>query len=144
LLILFALAPRTSDARISGQRRTLLAGSQTPPDVRSVLERACQNCHSENTVWPWYANLPLLSQQIHGDVDRGRSFMNFSKWDDYSELERRGYLLAIVAATESHLMPPPKYSWIHREARLSDAELRLLRSWATHESRDPVPKGARF
>jgi hypothetical protein len=61
--------------------------------------------------------------------------MNFSNWDNYSEAEQRGYLLAIVAATESHLMPPPKYSWMHPEAKLSRAELDTLREWALSERR---------
>jgi hypothetical protein len=110
--------------------KTLLAGSNTPEPVRSIIERACQDCHSENTVWPWYSNVPPLSWQVHQDVSRARAFMDLSKWNGYTEAERRGFLLSIVAATQSHLMPPPRYLWMHSNARLSNTDLELLKAWA--------------
>ena len=111
-------------------KKSLLVGSNVPVPVRAVLERACQDCHSENTVWPWYSHIPPVSWQIHTDVERGRAFMDLSKWNDYSDSERKGFTAAIGAATQSHIMPPPKYVWMHREARLSSDELELIRAWA--------------
>ena len=61
--------------------------------------------------------------------------MDLSKWSEYTENERKGYLAAIVAATQTRLMPPAKYLWLHREARLSNDELRSLQSWAMAESK---------
>lgn len=119
-----------SSARSTSARKSLFAGSQVPAPVRLVLERACQDCHSENTVWPWYAGVPPLSWKIHNDVARGRAFMNLSKWNEYSEGEHRGFVLAIGAATANHMMPPPRYVWMHSNARLSAAELDLLNGWA--------------
>jgi len=111
----------------------LLAGSQVPPAVLSIVERACQDCHSARTHWPWYSKLPLLSSKLHKDVAQGRSFMDFSKWDQYTDSERKGYLAAIVTAAQARLMPPANYAWVHREARLSDSELRALTVWALAE-----------
>jgi hypothetical protein len=108
----------------------LLAGSGLPAQVRPILQRACRDCHSDNTVWPWYANIPPVSWQIRGDVESGRAFMNLSKWSEYSDAEQRGFMLVILAATRSHIMPPPKYVWMHRNAKLSEAELRVLDEWA--------------
>ncbi len=65
--------------------------------------------------------------------------MDLSKWDTYTDSERSGYLLAIIAATESHIMPPAKYVWMHPRAKLSDAELRSVKSWALAE-RAAIPK----
>jgi hypothetical protein len=98
--------------------------------VRTILQRACQNCHSQNTDWPWYSRIRPLSWQIHSDVEKGRTFMNLSKWSDYTESERRGFAVAIEAAIQNHSMPPPKYVWMHREARLSKDDLALVRAWA--------------
>ena len=129
-----ALALTTATARGTGKQtvmeRSALAGSNVPVPVRAILERACQDCHSENTVWPWYAYIPPISWQIHTDVERGRAFMDLSKWNDYTESERRGFTAAIGAAIQNHLMPPPKYVWMHREARLSNDELEVVRAWA--------------
>ena len=110
--------------------RTLLEDSNVPPPVRAILQRACQNCHSENTVWPWYANIPPVSWQVHSDVTHGRAFMDLSKWNDYTEGQRRGFRVAIGAAVQNRLMPPPKYVWMHRGARLSGDELELVKAWA--------------
>jgi hypothetical protein len=110
--------------------KSVLAGSNIPVPVRAILQRACQNCHSENTTWPWYAHIPPISWQIHSDVAKGRAFMDLSKWNDYTEGERRGLMVAIGAATQGRLMPPPKYVWMHREARLSSDELKSVEAWA--------------
>ncbi len=113
----------------------LLAGSRVPLQARSVLQRACRDCHSDNTEWPWYADVPPVSWQIHKDVARGRAFMNFSKWSEYSDGERRGVMLAILAATKARVMPPPMYVWMHGKAKLSDADFKELEKWAIAETR---------
>ena len=59
--------------------------------------------------------------------------MNLSRWNEYTEAERRGFLLAIVTATQTHIMPPPEYVWMHSDAKLSDAELNVLKEWALTE-----------
>jgi hypothetical protein len=127
------LAPATSDgARHEPLRKvSLLAGSDIPVPVRAILQRACQDCHSDETAWPWYANIPPVSWQIHSDVEKGRAFMDLSKWNDYTEGERQGFAVAIGTATRNHLMPPPKYTWLHREARLTSRELELVTAWAS-------------
>ena len=113
--------------------RTVARGAQIPSPVLSSLERACQNCHSQNTEWPWYSAIPPISWQIHNDVDHGRQFMDLSKWSSYSEAKKRGILISIRAAVQTHAMPPTKYVWMHPEAKLSAAEQRSLENWAKGE-----------
>jgi hypothetical protein len=55
--------------------------------------------------------------------------MNLSKWSDYSDSERRGFALAILAATKARVMPPTIFVWMHRDAKLSDADLKELEKW---------------
>jgi hypothetical protein len=122
---------KSSDARIPHfTAKPLLLGSNTPELVLSIFQRACQDCHSDDTAWPWYASFPPFSWQVHQDVSRARAFMDLSKWNRYTEAERKVFLLSIVAATESNVMPPPRYLWIHRNARLSNTDLELLKAWA--------------
>ena len=59
--------------------------------------------------------------------------MDLSKWKDYTDRERRGFLVSMAAALKTHAMPPARYVWIHPEARLSDAELVALENWALAE-----------
>jgi hypothetical protein len=68
---------------------------------------------------PWYAVIPPLSREIRRDVSRGRTFMNLSHWNEYTEAERRGFAVAISAADANKLMPPRQCVWVHRNARLS-------------------------
>ena len=135
LIIAFALPTHNANDPASSTiaDRPLLGGSKTPKPVLTIFQRACQDCHSANTDWPWYSRIPPISRKIHEDVAQGRKFMDLSKWDTYTDSERSGFLLAIIAATQTHIMPPPKYVWMHPGARLSDAELRSLRTWALAE-----------
>jgi hypothetical protein len=135
LVIAFAL-PKRNETRIDGSSfggRPLLAGSKVSKPILPILQRACQDCHSANTEWPWYSRIPPVSWKIHEDVEQGRKFMDLSKWDTYTDGERSGFLLAIVAASQAHIMPPPKYVWMHPRAKLSDAELSAMRNWALAE-----------
>jgi hypothetical protein len=125
----------SNSASQRGDQSPLLAGSGVPVGVRAVLRRACQDCHSANTNWPWYAHIPPVSIQIHRDVDNARAFLDFSKWNDYSESQRRGLASAINAALGAGLMPPPQYLWIHRGARLSESERKFVQAWALSAAR---------
>src|SRR5437764_2077075 len=114
----FVLALTTATVDTGNQavrEKSLLTGSNVPVPVRAILERACQDCHSENTVWPWYSHIAPIAWQIHTDVERGRAFMDLPKWNDFTESERRGFTAAIGAAVQNELMPPPKYVWLQPE-----------------------------
>jgi len=71
-------------ANAAAAHKPLLVGSRMPPSVLSIVERACQDCHSGNTHWPWYSKLPPLSWKIHKDVAQARVFMDLSKWNEYT------------------------------------------------------------
>ena len=138
-------AGASSGARsVPSAEQALPAGTPAPGPVRVILQRACQDCHSRNTSWPWYGNIPPLSWQIHSDVERGRAFMDFSRWDQYTAGQRRGYLTAILAATENHMMPPAKYVWVHREAKLSGQDLDVLKEWVSVELKATVSKSRQY
>jgi hypothetical protein len=113
--------------------RPLLAGSEVSPVVYQMLERACQDCHSSNTQWPWYARVAPVSWLVLDDVEKGRSFLDLTRWHEYSKGERLGYLAAMASATKSKRMPPERYTLLHPEARLKDEERIALADWARGE-----------
>ena len=120
--------------------RTLSKDFDAPQPVRRIIQRACLDCHSQETIWPWYSNIPLVSKQIHDDVNGGREFMDFSHWSKYTAEEQNNYASEIADATSARVMPPPKYLWMHRDARLSSADLETLREWARSWPKDGIPK----
>lgn len=113
--------------------QAILSGAQISPQVLSVFERSCQNCHSDNTEWPWYSYVGPASLMIESDVARARSLMNLSRWSGYSVEDQKAILTSLAAAVRSREMPPSKYTIIHPQSNLSDAERQLIYNWARSE-----------
>ncbi len=85
------------------------------PQTQSLAVRACFDCHSNNTVWPWYSNVAPVSWLVQRDVDQGRRRLNFSQWNTSGERE-----FSRVISRGS--MPPWFYVIQHPSANLSAAE----------------------
>lgn len=101
-----------------------------PPAVYDVLERACFDCHSNETEWPWYSYVAPVSWLIAGDVHEAREDMNFTEWNTIAPREQAKLIKECWEEVEEGEMPLPKYVRLHPEARLSDAEKALIRDWA--------------
>jgi hypothetical protein len=112
----------------------LLHGANVPVDIDTIFSRACQDCHSDKTEWPWYSHVPPMSNLIANDVQRGRAFLNLSDWQSYSKGQKLGYLMAMSSAVTTGEMPPRRYTIIHGDARLTDGERQRLAVWAKQES----------
>jgi Haem-binding domain len=106
---------------------------EAPPQVRAILKRACYDCHSNETVWPWYGHVAPFSWLVERDVREGRKEVNFSVFGQYPEKRRQRKWMEIPTQIEKREMPPWFYAAIHPEARLSDADREALLRWA-HES----------
>jgi len=93
------------------------------PRTRELAVRACFDCHSNQTTWPWYSNLAPLSWVVQHDVDVGRSVLNFSEWTrDYELVNASG------PSVISREMPPRKYRWLHESSNLThDEKVELAR-----------------
>ncbi len=91
------------------------------PATRALAARACFDCHSNETRWPWYSNVAPMSWLVQNHVDEGREVLNFSEWnrgdseaDEAADAVRKGE------------MPPRSYVLMHPDARLTDDERALL------------------
>ncbi len=116
-----------------------------PPDVKAVLERSCYDCHSNKTVYPWYAHVAPMSWLLHRDVVEGRKHVNFTEWDKVPADKKNRKLWGIVKETKGGDMPPWFYLPMHSAAKLSDADKALLEKWVTATAGPPPPprKGAK-
>lgn len=85
------------------------------PATRATAVKVCFDCHSNQTVWPWYSNIAPMSWLVQRDVDEGRKHLNFSTWT-------AGQGAAAPSMLESGKMPPFQYKLAHPEANLSDAD----------------------
>lgn len=101
-----------------------------PPEARAVLRRACYDCHSNETVWPWYSRVAPVSWLLAHDVHEGRDELNFSTWDRYAANEQVKKLKKSWEETSEGEMPPWFYLPVHRDAVLSAEDKAVLRRWA--------------
>jgi hypothetical protein len=121
--------------RVSGEKAFERVFS--PPErVMAVLRKSCFDCHSQETRWPWYSQLPLIGSELEKHVTQGRLHMNLSDWDTAADATEQADLVAGICETvKMRLMPLPQYLWLHPMARISDADAKILCEWsATAES----------
>ena len=92
------------------------------PRTRELAKRACFDCHSNESTWPWYSNIAPVSWLVQHDVEEGRSALNFSDW----RVSRRTEELAEIVLEGE--MPPATYLIMHPQAKLSNSEKQELAS----------------
>jgi|YNPMSStandDraft_1061717.scaffolds.fasta_scaffold07054_3 hypothetical protein len=101
---------------------TFEAVARPSPEVGDLLRRACYDCHSNETRWPWYSRVSPVSWLIARDVRRGRAHLNFSEWNRLSTQAAQHKLSEACEEVRTGEMPPALYRWVHPEARLSAAD----------------------
>jgi hypothetical protein len=107
-----------------------------PPEIKSILRRACYDCHSNETKWPWYSRVAPASWLIRDHVLEGRRRLNFSVWGDYAydpgtEAQK---LNEIAKLSTNGKMPPWYYTMTHPGARLTGMEREAVGRWATQKA----------
>lgn len=112
-----------------------------PPEVKAILKRSCYDCHSHETVWPWYASVAPASWVVVEDVLEGRRNLNFSTWDKYTGAKQAKLLREIVKEVEEGAMPLGKYTFLHPGAKLTRSDIAVLRGWAGNPPAERGEKG---
>ena len=102
------------------------AVAKPSPEVASLLRRACYNCHSHNTVWPWYAYVAPVSWLVADDVKTARRNLNFSQWNLLGPEMSRTRLKEACQEVKEGGMPLWNYRLMHPEARLTEADIKTL------------------
>lgn len=134
LLGIVAGVSAVGDIRSTVNLRTpLLGGAHVPPEVRSVIERSCQDCHSEATRYPWYSYIAPVSWLIKSDVEAGRKHLNLSRWSEYSVVRRERCLSEIANQVQDGGMPLSIYVLMHPSAKLSKLDVRAIFEWTQAE-----------
>jgi len=113
--------------------QAILQDAQIDPETLALVQRACQNCHSQKTAWPWYSRVAPASWLLERDVQQARQHMNLSRWQDYSPDDRLGLLSEIGSAVRNGEMPAQRYLLLHPEARLTEAERQQIYRWTRTE-----------
>ena len=91
-------------------------------EVTNTLKIACYDCHSNQPSYPWHTNIAPFSWWVKHHIDEGNHHLNFSEWGTYSEKRKKHKLDECIEMVEEGEMPMDSYTWMHKEAKLTDAQ----------------------
>ena len=106
-----------------------------PDSVNQVLQKACYDCHSNNTRYPWYNNIQPVAWWLNDHITEGKKELNFSEYGKRTLPKQAKKLRKIAREVQEGGMPMDSYTWIHKDARLTDHEKQMLIDWATNLSK---------
>lgn len=112
------------------RQENTVASINMPENIKHTLSRSCFDCHSNNTRYPWYSSIQPVGWILARHIRRGKADLNFDEFPGYSERRQLNKLRAIRTSMKEGSMPLPSYLLIHRDARLSPVEKRLITDWA--------------
>ncbi len=134
LLLAIQLIPVNRSNPSLDLSETIYAAQPVPAEVKTVFERSCKNCHSDETAWPWYSYVAPVSWVVAHDVHQARKTMNLSEWDSYSTQRKDDKLEEICEQLTNRDMPDRKYAIFHPNARTTAQERAMVCQW-TEDSR---------
>jgi len=105
-----------------------------PDSVNEVLKKACYDCHSNNTRYPWYNNIQPVAWWLNDHVTEGKKELNFSEYGKRTPPKQARKLKKVAKEVEEGGMPLDSYTWIHRDAVLTAREKKMLIDWANNLS----------
>jgi hypothetical protein len=109
------------------------------PDVKTILKVSCYDCHSNETMWPWYSKVAPMSLLLASDAEEGRAKLNFSTWNRYNPEKQSVLISEAMDEVREGGMPPWFYIIKHSGAKISLDKLKTLEAWY---SQYPKPKPA--
>lgn len=100
-----------------------------PDSVQAILTVACYDCHSNNTRYPWYAEIQPVGWWLNDHIQHGKGDLNFSEFAAYRPRKQFRRLEQTAEMVKNNEMPLPAYTIIHKEAILNDGQKQILFSW---------------
>jgi hypothetical protein len=108
----------------------VLAKYPASESVSKTLEKACADCHSNNTIYPWYANIQPVRAWLDHHVEEGKQHWNLSNLTNKRIAVQNHKFEEVVEMVESGEMPMKSYTWMHGDAKLTEKEKSDLIAWA--------------
>ena len=99
-------------------------------DVKNILDKACMDCHSNNTAYPWYSKIQPVDWWMTHHVNEGKRELNFDEFATYNLRRQYHKLEEVMKQVKDNEMPISSYTWIHKDAILTTAEQNGLINWA--------------
>lgn len=132
--ILIQFIPTNLPKNNTDHSNDILQGENAPDDIKMILSKACYDCHSNQTVYPWYSYVAPVSWLVTKDTRDGRDELNFSDWADLSKRKKIKILNEVAEEVEEDKMPLKIYTLVHRDAILTEEEISTLITWTKSQS----------
>lgn len=107
------------------------AGITAPAEVKAVLQKACYDCHSNETQLRWFDRISPVSWIVAKDIKDGRNAVNFSEWNNLPVAQQKDKFWQIVNFAISGVMPLKEYTRMHPTAKLSEGDLAILKNYVS-------------
>lgn len=130
IFILIQLVPANKPDVTVDNPNDLLVNNSVPSNIESMLRTSCYDCHSNETIYPWYAYVAPVSFLVSKDTREGRRELNFSEWEKLDADEQAEMLEEIAEEVEEGEMPMKIYPITHPKAKLSDENREEIENWA--------------
>lgn len=133
LLIVFIAIQFIQPARNTGvqaMQADITKQLSVPADVQNILKTSCYDCHSNNTRYPWYANIQPLGWLLTNHIKKGKAELNLDEFGNYTKRRKSSKLKSIANSVKDKSMPLASYTLLHKDAVLSDKNKEQLISWA--------------
>ena len=103
--------------------------------IRNMLQAACFDCHSNHTNYPWYSKVTPVNWWLNHHIEEGKRELNFSTFAKGSFKRKSKKLEETAEQVKKHEMPLDSYLWIHRDARLTESQRKMIVDWALSAKR---------
>lgn len=130
ILIVIQFIKPEKNIALGAQPNAISTKYTVPDTVNQLLSVACKDCHSNNTVYPWYSNIQPVAWWLNDHVKEGKRKFNLDEFTTYTLKRQDHKLEELIESQEDHWMPLDSYTWIHRDAALTDAQRKVLVDWA--------------
>ena len=130
LFFLMQIYPVTRPEVIAENPNDLLKNVEVPENISSMLRSACYDCHSNETIYPWYASIAPVKWIVYDHTEEGREDLNFSEWNALSKSDRVEALDDIIEEVTDGKMPLRFYPLTHKDAKLDEEDRQELSDWA--------------
>ena len=133
LLLVFLIAQFFRPEKNDGDLKSIhafLAETNPPKEVKLILEKACFDCHSDVTKYPWYNAITPVNYWLADHVKHGKKHFNVSDWEGNSTKRKDHKIEEVIETVESKQMPLESYTITHKDAKLTDAEIAAVIDWA--------------
>ena len=130
LVIIIQFIPANLPEVSQDNPNDLFANNVVPENIEKLIRTSCYDCHSNETVYPWYSYVSPVSFLISRDTKKGRRHLNFSEWEKLDSIEKSEALDEIAEEVEEGEMPMKIYPIMHSNAKLSDADRHAIEQWA--------------